>query len=315
MKKVSITQEEINQGEGNFHDYMSYVRDRLSAKFVEPSYSLFAAADLISADGYKIVLGSNPDDAGLSVTNWLANFYGDRQHISYCFPPIAYQINGVLYCVRMPIERIKEIPLLEAVVGLTEEAVMRITSSKLEKLQADYNEFYTMFYDISRFDVTTIIHLESAADRLLAGAAHYALSRWESLHFIERAMKEVLEQKGVRLSGSDGHDISGALHREWIKAGFPALPIELLQKVMCTPAIRYQRTPYPFIASVTAHHASIRLAAIIAREIPQEPKLKDKMIINNSVLFREGALAIARLYKSMDPTSETWEPVKLISPS
>jgi hypothetical protein len=86
------------------------------------------------------------------------------------------------------------------VVGLTEEAVMRITSSKLEKLQADYNEFYTMFYDISRFDVTTIIHLESAADRLLAGAAHYALSRWESLHFIERAMKEVLEQKGVRLS-------------------------------------------------------------------------------------------------------------------
>jgi hypothetical protein len=26
MKKVSITQEEINQGEGNFHDYMSYVK-------------------------------------------------------------------------------------------------------------------------------------------------------------------------------------------------------------------------------------------------------------------------------------------------
>lgn len=315
MKKVSITQEEINKGEGNFHDYMSYVRDRLSNKFIEPSYSLFAVADLITADGYKISLGSNPDDAGLSVTNWLANFYGDRQHISYCFPPIAYQINGVLYCIRMPIERVKEIPLLEAVNGLTEEAVMRITRSKLEKIQSDYNEFYTMFYDISRFDVTTIIHLESAADRLLAGAAHYALSRWESLHFIERAMKEVLKLKGVRLSGSNGHDISGALHREWIKVGLPPLPIELLQQVMCTPAIRYQRAPHPFIASVAAHHASIRLAAIIAREIPQQPKIEDKMIINSSVLFREGALAIARLYKSLDPTSEMWETVRLIPPS
>jgi hypothetical protein len=39
------------------------------------------------------------------------------------------------------------------------------------------------------------------------------------------------------------------------------------------------------------------------------------MIINSSVLFREGALAIARLYKTMDPTSETWEPVRLIFPS
>lgn len=96
MKKVSITQEEINQGEGNFHDYMSYVRDRLSAKFVEPSYSLFAAADLISEDGYKKLLGSNPDNAGLSAANWLVNFYGDRQPISYCFPPIVYQINGGL---------------------------------------------------------------------------------------------------------------------------------------------------------------------------------------------------------------------------
>jgi hypothetical protein len=79
----------------------------LSAKFVEPSYSLFAAADLISADGYKIVLGSNPDDAGLSVTNWLANFMEIGSIFPIVFLLLPIKSMG-LYCVRMPIERIKK---------------------------------------------------------------------------------------------------------------------------------------------------------------------------------------------------------------
>lgn len=311
MRKVSITQEEINKGDGNFNDYMGYVRDRLSAKFVEPRNSLFAAIDLISNDGFTIDLGSEPDDAGLAVANWMSNFYGDRENVSYCFPHIAYQINGVIYQLRMPIVREEKIPLLEAVIGMTEEAAARISKNKLIKLQSEYNEFYSIFYDISRLDTTTIIHLESAAERLLAGAAHYALSRWENLHFIERAMKEVLEPKGVKLTGSNGHDIRGALHREWITAGLSDLPSDYLDQVMCSPSIRYQRAPHPFLTAINAHHAAIRLGVLIVREIPEELNIIDNLNIKTADLIREGPLAIARVYKALALKSDAWQPVQL----
>ncbi len=311
MRKVAITQEELDQGNGNFHDYMSYVRDRLAAKFVEPRDALFAAARLIFEDGYKIELGSELDDAGLAISNWINNFYGDRQNISYCFPCIAYQLNGAIYLLRMPIARVKDIPILDAVIALSEESAKRISKKQLEKLRSEYNEFYSLLYEISRFDVTTVIHLESSADRLITGAAHYALSRWESLHFVERAMKEVLEPKGIELSGSDGHNISGALHRAWIATGHPPLPDNLLKQVMCSPSIRYQKTPHPFLAAINAHHASIRLGALIAREIPAVPKMTDHLQIDEFDLSREGPLAIARVIKALDQTSDNWPPVQL----
>jgi len=314
VRKVLITQDELDQGDGNFHDYMSYVRDRLAAKFIEPKDALFAAAQIIGDDGFEVRIGTDSNGAGLAISNWLRNFYGDRQNISYCFPHIAYQINGAIYHLRMPIFRVKDIPILDAVIALTVESAKRLSKKQLDKLQSDYNEFYSIFYDISRLDVTTVIHLESAADRLLTGAAHYALSRWESLHFIERAIKEVLEPKGIRLSGGDGHDISGALHRAWIAAGLQPLPESLLTQVMCPPSIRYQKTPHPFLASINAHHASIRLGALIAREIPAVPRMTESLMIRNSDIAREGPLAIARVFKALDKTSDNWPTVRLMPP-
>ncbi|WP_426270497.1 hypothetical protein ACN9MB_01290 [Dyella kyungheensis] len=312
MQKIDITQEEIDQGNGRFHEYMGYVRGRLAMKNVEPKDALFGAARLILQDGHKVALGSEPDDAALAVSNWLSNFYGDRENVSYCFPSIAYQINGAIYLLRMPIVRTHEISLLNAVIALTEESAKRMSDRQFERFQSEYNEFYTNLYTISRFDVTTVIHLESAADRLCIGAAHNALSRWESLHFVERAMKEVLQPKGIELKGSDGHDVSGALHRAWVGAGLPHLPEELLRQVMCPPAIRYQKSPHPFLAAINAHHASIRLGALIAKEIPGVPRMKNTLQIEQDDLAREGVLAIARVYPAMDPESDNWPSVKLI---
>src|SRR5471032_878261 len=185
---------------------MTFVVQRLLAKPSDPKLVLFAAADIIASDGFDIIVGSNVDDAGASVANWLSNFYGDRQNISYCFPALAIQLNGIAYLLRFPIIRNSTMTFTEAVIDLSDQALKYASTKTLALLQHTYNEFYNALYLISRFDTTTVTHLEASAHHIYHGAAHYALARWDALFFIERAMKEVLLQTKTAVpTGSPGH--------------------------------------------------------------------------------------------------------------
>ncbi|MFC4346190.1 hypothetical protein, partial [Cupriavidus numazuensis] len=229
MQKIEITQHELNDGTGGFDDYMKFTVQRVMAKSTDPQLVLFAAADIITNDGLIINVGSDHDDAGISVANWLKNFYGDRENISYCLPALAYQLNGIAYLLRFPIIRNSQMPFTEAVIDLSAQAVNYASTKSLELLQQTYNEFYNALYLISRFDTTTVIHLQASAHHIYDGAAHYALARWDSLFFIERAMKEALIPTGVALpKGADGHDVRGELHKSWVNAGKSPLPNHLL---------------------------------------------------------------------------------------
>lgn len=184
-----------------------------------------------------------------------------------------------------------------------------LSDKQTSMLQRDFNEFYEALFVISRLDATTVIHLESAAQRICESTVHNALSRWESLHFVERAMKEVLDTLGVRTSGSQGHDIAGNLHVHWINAGKRPLPQALLNDVQCSAAIRYERSPVPFISTLKAHHSSIRLAALVASEIPAVSEMKDTLTLSHRGLARNASLEIARaipaLKKLMEPIERT----------
>jgi hypothetical protein len=314
LQKVEISQEELNQGNGRFNDYMRYVAQRLSSKSVDPRVALFSASDQIRDDGLQIEIGSFRDDAGLSVVNWMTNFYGERHNISHCLPPVACQINGLQYLLRMPILRPDEMLVTQAVIDLTATMSKEMSNNQFSYLDREYNEFYSALYKICLLDATTVVHLESSAQRIYDGATHYALSRWESLHFVERAMKEVLDPLGVKATGKDGHDVKGVLHDKWILSGKLALPDQMLSDVMCSAAIRYERTPQPFLATLKAHHAAIRLGALIASEILSMPPLEDKLSIPFSDICRNPALSVARIMQAIDASVANWQPVKLKRP-
>jgi hypothetical protein len=312
MQKIEIPQIELDQGDGRFHEYMKYVAHRITAKPSNPMLALFSATEIIRRDGLTIQLGSELDAAGTTVTNWFDNFFGKRSNISYCFPPIAYQLFGIPYLLRMPVMRVNEFLITQAAIDLTSDVSRELSDRQVAKLEREFNEFYDAFFSIARFDATTVVHLESAAQHIHYGAVHYALSRWESLHFIERAMKEVLEPLGVFKKGSEGHDVGGVLHNEWIKAGKKALPTELLNDVQCSANIRYEKTPQPFLATLRAHHSSIRLASLIANELPAVPRMEEKLDISMDEIGRDSTLALARIILAIDPSSDNWPPVTLI---
>lgn len=312
MQKISITQEELDLGEGQFDQYMQYVLQRLTASSCVPELAVFQAVDLVKKDGYSIRLGSDADSSGVSVANWITNNFGSRQNISWCLPRVAYQIYGVAYFLRMPILRPGSMLLTQAVVSLTPDLEGRLSVRQFAKIEKDYNEFYEALEKIAKFDPTTIIHLESAAQCIYTGQAHYALSQWESLHFVERAMKEILEPLGIKETGKNGHDIAGVLHTHWQSLGKEPLPQPLLDAVKCSADIRYQKSPASFVKAIHAHHDSIRLAALIARELPSASPMEDRVTISLKDLMQGASLLIARTLPAFARDQSTDRSVKII---
>lgn len=312
MQKIEVTQDELAEGDGRFNDYMKYVIHRVNAAGVHPSVALFAAADIICKDGHALVIGSYCDDAGTNVMNWVDNYYSHRAHIPYCLPSVAYNINGVPFLFRMPTLRYPSMLLTQVVEDLTDQAAAEISPSKFVLLQNDYNEFYEALYLICRLDAVTVSHLKVAAQYICDGSAHYAMARWESLHFVEKAMKEVLTPLGIKVGNSSGHDVKGALHDAWKKAGKPELPSELLEDVMCTSAMRYQTTAQPYRATIRAHHSSIRLAALIGKELSGLPTMNETLSLEIPTVSRDPLLAVTRAISAIDPSTLAPQFVKLV---
>ncbi|WPN98345.1 hypothetical protein [Pseudomonas sp. MUP55] len=311
MQKQEITQTELDAGNGNFDNYMKYVIQRVAAKGSDPAVAIFIAADIICSDGHALIIGSTCDSAGTNVINWIDGFYSKRAHISYCLPSIAYTVHGAPFLLRMPALREEKMPVTEAVVELSDRAASAISSSKFSLLESEYNEFYDALELICRIDTSIVAHLESAARCIYDGAAHYAMARWESLHFIEKAMKEVLFPLGVKIEGSAGHDLRGALHTAWKDAGKPSLPAQLIDDVMCSSSMRYERTEQPYSATIRAHHSSIRLGALISRELAAAPTMTETLSISLKSVSRDPLLAITRVISALDQAQVSSQFVEL----
>ena len=313
VKKVIISQDELDQGNGQFQEYMQYVERRLSSKYFDPAVALFNMVDIIKADGYSIELGTFRDDAAKNVEKWTSDFYAERGYISYCFPHVAYKVNGTAYMLRMPVDRIDEIKLTDAVISLSQPAADSIGSNQLERLENDYNDFYGCYYGISKFHPTISTHLEASAQKIYSGSAHFALSRWESLHFVEKAMKELLAPLNINITGKNGHDIRGVIYNEWLKAGLQPLPVKLLDDVKCNAnTVRYEKKPQEFDRTLKAYHSAIRLGGLIVDQMPSVQKMQEKLAVKLEDFSQDTGMTFARLILAVDPRAGNWPRVKLI---
>lgn len=311
MKKIVITQDELEEGAEKFHLYMLYVKQRISG-LADPRTAVFAAVDVVHKDGHEVSLGSFPDKAAQNISDWVDKHYGDRSHISYCFDPVAYEIGGHPYFLRMPVVPVEEIPLTQAVIDMTDDNAASISVKKLKLLEEDYTEFYNALYDISEFGTSCKLHLASSARYILHGKLAYALSRWESLCFVEKAMKEALHPFGIKMTGPDGHDIQNALNAAWIAVGLPPLPSPLLADVMCSTAMRYEETPQPFATTLKAHHSAIRLGSLISKQMQAPPPMGSEYIVKMKEFSADPFSAVLKLLKAVDPSTAQLPKIRLV---
>lgn len=309
MQKILISQQELDEASGQFDEYMQYVKHRLSVD-LDPRTALFSAVSLISKDGLKIELGSFRDVAAQNVGNWLDEYYGERAHIEFALPRLAYRLDGAIFLLRMPVPRMDLIPLTVAVEDLTDNAAASISSKRLLALTNDFNEFYDALYEISELLPTTVVHLRDAAQRILQGPMFFGLARWDTLMFVEKAMKELLP-KGVSVKGADGHDVKGAVHEAWIAAGLPALPTDLLDDVMCSHTVRYSKTAMPLDPTLKAHHSSVRLGALIAKNLTTLDGSQDELRIKLEKVRPDPLLSVARVERALTVVSGGWSRVEL----
>lgn len=309
VQKILISQQELDEGSGQFNEYMQYVKHRLSVD-LDPRTALFSVVSLISRDGLKVELGSFRDAAAQNVDNWLIDYFGARAHIDFALPHLAYRLDGAIYLLRMPVPRMDLIPLTVAVEDLTDNAAASISAKRLLALTNDFNEFYDALYEISELLPTTVIHLRDAAQRILQGPMFFGLARWDTLMFVEKSMKELLP-KEISVKGADGHDVRGAVHEAWLAAGLPPLPMDLLDDVMCSHTVRYSETTMPVETTLRAHHSSVRLGALIARNLTIFDGRQDELSIKLEKVRPDPLLSVARIEKALMGVNGGWSRIEL----
>lgn len=312
MEKVTVTQEEIDNGNGGFDKYMNYVVARMLQRSINPVCAEFEAINIICKDGHKVEFGSYKDAAGENISNWVIKFFGDRMNISYGLQRIAYEINRIVYLLFIPILPVEKILLTQAVEGLTEEMARSLSDKKIQIMEEKYNTLNVNIRKINIFEATTISHLETATQKLYSGAAHYALAKWESLQFVEKAMKEVLSKLDRHQKGADGHDIKGVLHDTWKGCGLPPLPGDLLENVMCSPAMRYEKTLQPLASTLGAYDSAIKLGSIISEQLSNNLSMAETMSVPLKNFVNSSDSTINRLIMALQARYGEWTNIKII---
>ena len=116
------------------------------------------------------------------------------------------------------------------------------------------------FYKTEPFISAALGDLEAAIEHILNNIPHYGLSKWASLQFVEKLIKQLLTKKTIRFKFN--HDLKG-LAELAAQSGLPSLPIELINRIMCSAQIRYNEGGTTLDKAISAHHASIAIADIL----------------------------------------------------
>lgn len=300
MPRPKISADDLRMGSGNFNEYMKWVAEKLERRYVDPKTAAHHAAQLVTDDGHVVHIGSSTNDAGKRILEWMDEYYGERAYISYCLPRVTAVVRRVPYLMRLHAIPNVEMPMSAVFEGLSTTIAQRLDVVEVQQLEALYNRFDTHLRNISRFSTFVTTQLESAATHLVRGKSSFGLSRYESSMFVELAMKEILEPLGRSIANNKGHRIENELHKEWMAAGFPALPDGLLERVRSDKHARYNRA-YPFDKAMDAHHVSIELVAKIADALPPIEPFKDGLSLRLEDVELDSTSAITRVMLSLSP--------------
>jgi hypothetical protein len=160
--------------------------------------------------------------------------------------------------------------VLNCIDGLTTTLSRSLSESTLRCLVQSFCSAHENFIWITNTPSHEMIKaaqadLASASQSILGTAVHYGLSRWSSLQATEKFYKIYISTKGAPFDKI--HNLI-ALNKTASSFGFEGIAMEILTKVNCTAAVRYDGSS-TLKEAFDAYWAALEACGFIAREIIQ----------------------------------------------
>ena len=248
---------------------------------------------LIISERYKIQLPTSPPPPGLGhesfknwpitqrIREWFDNKYGSRQKIDFkigrmvflikndiwhfCFPKVYGSVKFVLskdnakannsreHDIYNVLDYIKDLPN-----GMRESLDNTEMKTIFDLFRLGYDSFTKLnMHAGNKLVEAAISDISTSVNCLLEKSAHYGASKWSSLQSAEKLLKYSIEITGNAFPKThELHKLTKLAKSYGLKYNVD----HLIDKIQCTPAIRYGDEQCSKEEAIYAQHAGIKLA-------------------------------------------------------
>jgi SEC-C motif len=227
------------------------------------------------------------------IHEWFNRRYGDRLKIDPTWK-MAVVIRGDLYRLRLPLifgaanvicspnqygitskaaasteNRLPTINILDLIDDFTEEYAKSLTKDELAALFNQFQLGYAAMNEIGYISDTELVReavgdIEASVTHLFANQPQFGLSKWASLQATEKLIKAFISHSGEKYKTT--HNLEElAVKAESL--GLNVIPRELLDKIQCSPGVRYGDPTVSMAEAIAAHHISLDICLGVASQI------------------------------------------------
>ena len=219
-----------------------------------------------------IYLVRKQDDLALRINTWYERFYGkEKLSVDFSCGEMIFVLRGVPYKASFPvIFGTVNVEPLKHIENITKDVISKANNEEL----ANQNKLYCyslsalMKYDnyARGIDNSPVADLVAAVDIFFHNDQSYGLSKWESLQFTEKILKNVLRKNGIRYAfGHSLQKLSNLLKKQ-LKIETSS---ELLEKVQCSAEVRYNASSVSKEEALKAHYASLYILIEVMNQVEQ----------------------------------------------
>ena len=159
--------------------------------------------------------------------------------------------------------------VLDSLSGLTDDLRFRLTNAELKAIfdqAVRASRAYCSLESLKAHDLAIAARsdLSLCASNLTGQQPHHGQARWSALQAVEKVLKLALSIAGIQY---DRNHRLGELNEKLPTAGHVQIVDALLQRVTCSPGVRYGEMPSTAVEAMAAHEASLEICAEVGEAI------------------------------------------------
>ncbi len=255
-----ITFRDIEERTEAFLAYMEAIDRRLRGAGVSiPGRPILAFREL-ARDGLQIAL---PSELSRPILDWFEARYGTRLSVDWSIGRSILLIRGDPYVLRFPriYGRFNGIVDVTAIAeGFTKELFAALSDDERTILVNLFVRQYECFRYIDLLAEDLKSSIDSAVFRVVGTNRHFGESKWASLQFVEKLLKQFI---GKHENPSHHHDLRRLASRGQ-QLGCGEVPEYLIRNIQCDAGVRYGESRVTVAQAVAALHAAIKVGRIMA---------------------------------------------------
>lgn len=234
-------------------------------------------------------------DLVLHIRAWIQARYGARLKVNWGPGTVPIIIDGDIYGMSLPMvfgkvavaanpgthgkypkqnsgsQSTPVCNVLDSIDGLTTTLSESLSQATLQLLVRQFciaQENFGWIKSLPAHAMTDVAQadLASASQNILGTPAHYGSSRWSSLQATEKFYKAYISKKGGQFDKT--HNIV-ALNKAAFDLGFKGISPEILNKITCSAAVRYEQKS-TLHEAINAYWSALEACGLIARTIVDE---------------------------------------------